>query len=268
VKVKTKQNKIDIIKSHFNADHKQIAAACPQNVNIDKIVRSALHAMVKNPDLMVCTASSLFMASVEACMLGMELNTLRNESWLTPRKVNGVMTAVLVPGYMGMINVSYRETPVQNIFADLVYENDIFYVVSGLHRDIQHTYARKDRGEIEQTYAVYELPGGITNWVMLDMDYIERCKAAAQTTKIWDKWPEAMIKKTAIRQLYKWMPKQNVTERMDKLISLDTQAETGVTQIFDDLTAKGITPPPPETEVEKKILQETTQQAEESLVAK
>jgi recombinational DNA repair protein RecT len=64
-----------------------------------------------------------------------------------------------------------------------------------------------DRGEAIGVYAfAYLSDGGISQVVTMGMEEVGKHRAVAKQDHIWKKWPTSMYKKTAIRELRKWVP--------------------------------------------------------------
>jgi len=116
-------------------------------------------------------------------------------------------------GYQGLIDLFYRHPLASELYAEAVFQNDAFEYSLGTSRNITHRPSIGERGGMIAVYAVARLSTGASNIVVMSVAELHRYKShyarADQSGKygVWDSDFEAMAKKTAIKQVLKYMPK-------------------------------------------------------------
>lgn len=189
------------------ASQADFAALLPSHVKPAQFVRVATGAL-RDPNLWKAATSdpaSLMSALMEAARLGLEPGT--PEYWLTPRagKVLGIV------GYEGEIELIYRAGAVASVKAELVRERDRFDFSPSDDRPHHEVDWFGDRGAIRGAYAYAEMVGGgFSKVVVIGPEQIERAMSASGTAKSshspWSTDYGAMVLKTAVHQLAKWVP--------------------------------------------------------------
>lgn len=203
---------------NFNITNAQRQAIFPAGVDVAKLGRIALRTIRLNPKLAECTPESLVSSIIEAAGLGLEIDS-RGLAYFVPYG----QKAQLIIGYKGFIELAYRSGKVTSIYAEVVCQNDEFEYEMGLYPRLKHVPALGDRGPIQAVYAVAKMTSAEPMFTVLSLSDIERVrKNSAKTSNIWSMWPEAMMKKTAIRRLCKVLP---MSSEVQVAVSLDEQAE-------------------------------------------
>ena len=112
-------------------------------------------------------------------------------------------------GYQGLIELVLRTGKVLSLVAKEIYANDEFKVCYGTEEKLIHIPTLKDRGECIGVYAYAKLLGGTIQSEILTMDEIDRIMRSSKTFKNgpWQTHTSAMRRKTAIKQLCKYLPK-------------------------------------------------------------
>jgi recombination protein RecT len=181
----------------------EIARALPKHLNPDRMARIATTVLKQTPALRRCTPESFLGALMTASQLGLEPGPL-GEAYLVPYG----NTATFVPGYRGLIKLAWQSDQLSDIWAEIVCANDEFGYDLGLARDLTHKPAKGDRGKPTHVYAAARLKSGGTPFVVMTVDEVEAIRARSKAGKngpwVTD-WP-AMAKKTAVKQLSKWLP--------------------------------------------------------------
>lgn len=182
-----------------------IAQALPKHVSAERIARIALTAVRSNPKLAECTPQSFLGSLLQASQLGLEVNTPLGQAYLIPYKD----ICTLVVGYQGMLDLARRSGMVKAIYAHAVREADEFDYELGLEPKLSHKPAEGDRGDLTHVYAVARLTGGEPIFTVLTRAEVERFRARsrAKDSGPWVTDYEAMALKTAIRRIFKWLPK-------------------------------------------------------------
>lgn len=173
--------------------------------------------IAKNAALKDCTTQSIIGATLSTAQIGLEPIPELGLVYYVPYKNN----VQLIIGYKGMIQLALRSPQVKEIYSEVVREGDKFRVTKGTDRAIYHEpeFNTEKAGDIIGAYGVVKLTNGGTFFEYIDIDKINdiKSRSAAGNSKSspWHTDFEAMVKKTAIRQVFKYVP-------------LNSQAEIGV----------------------------------------
>lgn len=181
----------------------------------------ALQAIDGNSALQKCTPKSIIKAMCNISLTGLSLNPKKAYCYLIPRGGN----AILDISYQGMIFMMTNQLNVKSIHADVVYEGDHFeneVTEDGVIFSHKADKFSKDRGEIIGVYAIAYLNGGGSSVAVLSEEEVNQIKATSQAagTK-FSPWSGSetivneMRKKTAIRRLWKIVPKN---ERIEEAV--------------------------------------------------
>lgn len=193
----------------------EIARALPKHVTPERMARVAMTALRTNAKLAACTPVSLIACIMQASQLGLEVNTPLGHAYLIPRKNKGVEECTLLIGYQGLIELSRRSGQLRAIWAFPVYEGDHFKVTYGLSPMVEHEPrfdAPRDPKSLKYVYAAARLAETDEPvFVVLTRAEIEgyrkRGASGRGISTPWDSDYEAMSLKTAVRRLYRWLPK-------------------------------------------------------------
>ncbi len=210
----------------------EIARALPKHITPDRMARVCLTALRTTPGLVDCTPQS-FAGAVMACaQLGLEPNSPLGHAYLIPYKDrrSGTTICQVIIGYQGMIELAYRSGRVSSVAAHVVRDGDEFEFSLGLHPVLRHVPSdAPDREEraITHAYAVAQIKDGEPiAWVMSGSQIEARRKRGASGRGVrtpWDTDREAMSLKTAVRSLFKWIPK---SPEIATAIAIDDSEET------------------------------------------
>lgn len=241
----------------------RIMQALPQHLKPDWMLSTFIQSVQKVPKLAQCTPLSLAGAFITCASVGMAPNSTLAEVHLIPfdvnkwnsqaRKFETVRTDVqVIFGYQGLLNLARRSGMVTSVHCDVVYESDIktknFSYEYGTNKHLMHRPTGKhEEGEAPvYAYAWARLKDGddqfvVMPWadVLMIRNRTQAFKAAmaaydravndgkkppaAYTEAPWIKFPVEMAKKSAFRQLAKWLPKSvelanalDMDERQDR----------------------------------------------------
>lgn len=206
----------------------EIARALPKHLNPDRMARIATTVLKQTPALARCTPESFLGALMTASQLGLEPGPL-GEAYLVPYG----NTATFIPGYRGLVKLAWQSDQLADIWAEIVHENDEFSYDLGLKRDLTHRPAKGERGKPTHVYAAARLKSGGTPFVVMAVDEVEaiRSRSKAKNNGPWvTDWP-AMARKTAVKQLSKWLP---MSTEFQLAAQYDETVRTNVdTQLMD-----------------------------------
>lgn len=208
---------MDMMRSAINTDafRVQLETALPKHLSADRMVRMALTAALGNPKIAEAASHdagrlSIYKAMLTASQLGLELDG--RQGHLVPFNDSKLgMLVQFIPGYQGLLGLAYNHPSVKAIWAEAVYEKDKFVYKLGLNRELIHEpFDGEDRGALFRVYAVAELAGAAKAFVCLSKAEVLKARKSSRGADSpyspWNNWPEAMWKKTAIRQLCKFIP--------------------------------------------------------------
>lgn len=182
----------------------EIARALPRHMNPDRMARIAVTVLRQTPKLAQCTPESFLGALMTCSQLGLEPGPL-GHAYLVPYK----REVTFIPGYRGLVDLAYRSGQVATVKAQVVYEADEFDFEEGLDAYLKHKRSRAaDPGQVIWVYALVKLKDGASNFVVMTVAEVEkiRKRSMAANNGPWVTDWEAMAKKTALKQLSKWMP--------------------------------------------------------------
>jgi recombination protein RecT len=223
-----------------------MGAALPKHMNPDRMARLVLTCIRKTPALLDCDPRSLLAAVMNASQLGLEIDGY--EAHLVP--FAGQVT--LIPDYKGLVKLMWNSGMVESIQADVAKEGDLFRYTKGDDEKIVHEPAEPDsktwpvidgkkvedgQREITHAYAIITIKGGGKQRCVIGRSALEalRKKQLARVRKPhespWMTHFEAMCKKTALRQISKFVPR--ATDRAALLhyaTQLEDAADAGLSQ--------------------------------------
>lgn len=240
--------------------------------NALKFYSAARQVIQMNPALLECKPESLLGAFMECACAGLYPSKWGGEAWIIP--YGGV--AQFQIGYQGMIALAYR-AGVQKIWAEIVFKGDFYEETLGTDPKIVHRRAPSSatRGEPIAVYACAKLQNGDLITASLTAEEITKIKnknaaAAKGRQSAWDKDSDPLFnmwKKTAIRQLWKFIPKLNQWgERLDRAVTVDDLTSAGggfVTVDAESADSNIVLLPQSEVQPEPQQTVETPAPAEE-----
>lgn len=215
------------------------AVLADRALNFEREAGFAVQAISKNDYILKVAANnrqSVVNAVQNIAAIGISLNPAKKQAYLVPRKEE----ICLDISYMGLLDLAMASGSILWGQAKLVRENDAF-ALNKLDElpTHQHNPFGKDRGAIVGVYVVVKTASGdyLTHTMEIGevfdiRDRSEAWKAVlAKKAKTcpWITDEGEMIKKTCVKQAYKYWPK---TERLEKAIHyLNTDGGEGLTDI-------------------------------------
>lgn len=215
---RTESNPLNTIAKFIDSRKDQIKKVMAAGMDIERITKIAIAAVSRSPQLMKCSPQSIYAAIHTGVQLGLEPGSPLGEGYLVPfwNKNTRGYEATFIPGYQGLITLARRSGVVLKIYARIVYSNDKFNVRLGLHEELEHIPCLDgDRGDPRFVYAVAHIRDAEPQFEILTMGDIERTKAKSgsrnrngELTGPWVTDTEAMMLKTAIKRVIKFIPKE------------------------------------------------------------
>lgn len=172
-------------------------------------------------------------AVVNIAAIGISLNPAKKQAYLVPR--DGKICLDI--SYMGLMDLAQATGSVKWAQAALVYEADTFSLL-GLDKPPQHTFNpfSKDRGAVVGVYVTIKTIHDeyLTHTMTIEDALAIRDRSSAWKANKSGPWKTdegEMIKKTCVKQAYKYWPK---TERLETAIHhLNTEAGEGLAVLAD-----------------------------------
>lgn len=202
----------------------------------ERMVRVAVNAIAKSPELQKCSQVSLIGSILQSAALGLEPNTPLQEAALIPYGT----TCTFQPMYRGLIKLA-RKGGVTEIYAEVIKEKDKVQVFRGLENNLVHEIHLGDRGKAIAYYAVFKTADGGRDYEIMTIPEIEAIRGRSQAAKSgkspWQTDFDEMAKKTVLKRLLKRAP---LTVETAKAMEADNEAEgspekTDFTEVMDDL---------------------------------
>ncbi|MDO8302888.1 MAG: recombinase RecT [Sedimentisphaerales bacterium] len=168
----------------------------------------------QNEMLQSCSVGSIVKAASISASLDLDID-VRGLAYLVPYKntKSNCIEAQFQIGYMGLIELAYRSGKVKAISAHCVYESEKEKVkISRIDGQfsVEHPFSYEPpTGQMIAVYASAEIDGLGSQTVVLRRDEVDKLRkvSKAPDSPAWKNHFEAMAKKTAIRQLAKFLPK-------------------------------------------------------------
>lgn len=178
---------------------------------------------------------SVVNAVTNIAAIGISLNPAKKQAYLVPR--DGKICLDI--SYMGLMDLAMATGSVKWAQAALVYEKDTF-TLKGYDQPPDHVFNpfSKDRGEIVGVYVVVKTAGGDYLTHIMQIDEVNAIRDRSSAWKAWVNKKKScpwvtdyaeMVKKTCVKQAYKYWPK---TERLETAIHhLNTDSGEGLAEL-------------------------------------
>lgn len=221
-------------------------------LNMQRQVMFAIQHIEANPYLLNCTTESIKQAVESVALTGLSLNPKLQQAYLIPRKVKGKLVCVLDPSYMGLITKMHDYKIAVDVFANVVYSNDDYEFETMTNTVIKHK-TWKELGKVEkgEEYCVYVCVVTPSGYRMYREISIERVNDIMMTTEsykaskrgdkkdhyasIWEGiHREEMIKKTAVKYIWKYLPKNEQMEMMGDVIDRSNFANESTDSVISE----------------------------------
>jgi recombination protein RecT len=189
----------------------EIARALPRHLNADRMARIVTTALRTTPKLGECTPASFAGCVMSLAQLGLEPNTPLQHAYLIPRenRKRGIVECTLIIGYQGMIELARRSGQIDDIYAEVVYPGDHFHWQRGTDPRVDHVPSLADdrtAGKLTHVYGVAFIRGAAR-------------QGAGSSYSPWATDYTAMARKSAVRALWKFLPKSAEMARLEAVES-------------------------------------------------
>lgn len=256
--LQSSQQKVNTIRAFLEKSKPQIQMALPKHMSADRLARIAMTSILRNPRLLDCAPQSLMGAIIQCSQLGLEPDDVRGEAYLIPFRNNkkGTVDVQLIAGFKGLMNLARRSGKVSVISAEAVHAKDTFSYRLGTDQFLHHVKSDDENpGAVEKVYAIARFQNGHCQFVVLSIADVEkrRKRSRAGNDGPWVTDYEAMCKKTALRDLCKYLPS---SVELATAVALDERAEAGIPQDLDlseMVDTPDVAPQPPKENGEKGL---------------
>jgi recombination protein RecT len=223
------------LQDQFTARQNQFQMALPPHMSADRFIRVVMTAVQLNPDLLACERTSLFNAAMKCAQDGLLPDG--REAALVPFKSK----CQYLPMYGGLLKKFRNSGQFKWVTAGIVYEGEQyehFIDETGEHfKHVPGDHDGKGDRKIRRVYALATTKDGgsfIADMPLADINKRRNESRASREDAPWSKWPDEMMKKTAIRVLSKLLP---MSSDIDELIRRDEAALLGVEAVEETRTA-------------------------------
>ena len=243
--IQTREERIETVQAVLQNESVKnaLTQVLPNHIDPVRFARIAMTSLRNKPQLLQCNPSSFLSALLQSATLGLEPDTALAHSYIIPYGKE----ATLIVGYEGYIDLAYRSGVVMSIHANVVREGEEFDWGEGSAPYINHkptaipqsyTQGRQtylSGRDVTHAYAVARLVGGGHVQVVMTKAEIDAIKSRSRASHDgpWVTDPVAMQKKTAIRQLRKFLPMSPQARALHIAAGIDEQADAGLAQTFD-----------------------------------
>jgi recombination protein RecT len=230
-----------------------VSVLSDRDINFEREAGFAIQAISRNDytiGIAVKSRQSVIDAVTNIAAIGISLNPAKKQAYLVPR--DGKICLDI--SYMGLMDLAMATGSIRWAQAALVHEQDVF-VLNGFDRPPTHNYSpfSTGRGPIVGVYVVVKTADGeyLTHTMDIASAYAIRDRSPAWKEKKSGPWKTdegEMIKKTCVKQAYKYWPK---TERLEQAIHyLNTEGGEGLPALQE---APGAPLPPADLLAEAKL---------------
>jgi recombination protein RecT len=222
-----KVHPITALENQLTRRSDELRRALPGHIDSAHFIRVVMTAVQRNPDLMACDRTSLW----NECLLCAQDGLLPDsrEGALIPFKSK----VTYIPMVYGLLKKFRNSGQFKWVDTDIVYHGEEFYHYkdeTGPH--FKHTPGDdRDPKNIRRIYAVATTQSNGFFIEDMTLDQVQKRRnmsRAGREDAPWSRWPEEMMKKTALRSLSKLLP---MSSDIDALMQRDEDAVLGVESV-------------------------------------
>ncbi len=230
-----------ITRDTFKSVEKSMQDAGFSVEKVKQEISFALQCINKSEQLRKCSQQSLLQAVLNISNIGLSLNPAAKEAYLIPRW-NGLskqMDASLEPSYIGLTKLLTDSGSVRSLLCQSVYEKDDFQVdLANNQNPVKHLpeLSRNDRGAMKGVYALATLADGSRQVEYMNVEEIQDIRGRSETYQAyiagkiksctWVSDYGEMARKTVIKRIYKYLPRTERMQQIDKAIEEDNKDYT------------------------------------------
>ncbi len=191
-----------------------ISRVLPAGMTADRLVRFAMAATTRTPQLLQCSPQSVMLALLDAAYYALEPNPVLGHAYLIPydnKKARRVECQFMI-GWKGLVVLGERSGLLRGTVAEPVYKEDIFHWRRHEQPPFFHESNLESRfrspADIKNVYCAVLRKTDFWEGIALNRDQVERYRklSRAKDAFAWvDHW-DAMAIKTAVRRCYGKLP--------------------------------------------------------------
>ena len=228
-------NALTLISDDIYASRDQFdMVLCDKSINFEREAGFAIQSL-SGSDFAIKIAAgnrqSVINAVTNIAAIGISLNPAKKQAYLVPR--DGKICLDI--SYMGLMDLAMATGSVRWAQAALVYSADSFKL-NGYDKPPEHTFNpfSQERGQLVGVYVVVKTSDGeyLTHTMSINDVYAIRDRSSAWKSGRSCPWKTdegEMIKKTCVKQAYKYWPK---TDRLETAIHhLNTESGEGLAEL-------------------------------------
>jgi recombination protein RecT len=224
----------------FESRKASLAAVLPKHMTPERLLKVALGATARSPDLLACSPASLLLCLMQSAELGLEAGGLLGEAYLVPFK--GVAT--LIPGYRGLAKLARQSGQVASIEAHVVRKQDQFEIEFGLDPRLVHKPFMQGEPKDEDIVAVYgiiRLKDGSRQVDVMTRGEVDaiRARSASAQKGPWVTDFAEMAKKSVLRRLFKLAP---MSPELQRALEHEAAVEQNVASAMIDVEVVPVGP--------------------------
>lgn len=213
-----------------------------------RFMRMCMTAFREAPALAECDPGSVLGCAMTSALMGLEPGSAFGQSYWVPFKgKNGKKYAQHITGYKGMLQHVYRSGLTSPINSGVVYEGDDFTRERGLNPVLRHVERATDKTDDKITHAwACTHVGGQPIFEVMDRAALMAIwsRSKAKDAGPWVTDLAQMCRKTVIRRLCNYLPKQAVSTALLSQLHNEDKVEFGGVDPAD-LAPADITVEPP-----------------------
>jgi recombination protein RecT len=224
--------KISDLRSDLSRMTREFEAVLPQQIPVDRFVRTVVTAVQMQPDLLEADRRSLFSSCMKAAQDGLLLDGREAGLSVYNDRQRGGKTVTYMPMVGGIMKKIRQSGEISSIRAHVVYEGDVFeYELGDEERILHRPNLSGQGGKPLAAYAIARFKDGDIQREVMSVAQIQ--KIAAKSTGVgkacWQsEWGE-MAKKTVIRRLSKRLPSSNDIDQVLQSDNMNYEPITAVT---------------------------------------
>jgi recombination protein RecT len=211
---------VESLRAELETRKDNIFAAAASHIRPERFIEQVARACIRNPQLLECTRSSLFISAAQSATLGLEIDGVLGHAYLVPFRNKGVLEAVLVPGYLGLKELAYRSGLIASIESAPVHPDDEFDFEKGTSPWIKHKPSDSAaNGAVTHVYAIVKTTTGgvlfeVMSWAQVERHRDKFSKGANRPDSPWKTNAVAMALKTVLRKALKLAPLSSELQSM------------------------------------------------------
>lgn len=207
--------------------------AVNKDMNFNKEASFAIQILSESDYLQKLDPVSIVSSVANVATIGLTLNPALKYAYLVPRGGK----CVLDISYIGMIKLLTDAGAVKNIDAGVIYEHDSYDFRKGSEPYFKHKPTLSNKGAKVAAYAIAFFRDGGFQYEILGREEIEKIRNTSESWKNekskgfspWEKWEDEMWKKTALKRLFKLLPKTHFSDNL--IASIANEHENEITDI-------------------------------------